>query len=156
MCSAKGMMGGSNRVAIDPASSEAPRRRRVVEETVVPGVSVARLARAHGVNANQVFSWRRLHQRGRLGGTPCKAALLPVTIPDSMPSVKLVAEPESPQVQAQCLAPSVLTRARYDPAGTPERETAYRRRSRPGRTARGAGVPAGMITLPGGTQVWML
>ena len=30
-------------------------RRRIVEETLVPGTSVAIVARAHGVNANQVF-----------------------------------------------------------------------------------------------------
>jgi len=35
-------------------------RRRIVEETLVPGVSVATIARAHGVNANQVFGKPRL------------------------------------------------------------------------------------------------
>ena len=47
---------------------------------------MARVARAHGVNANQVFSWRRLYQRGRLGGIVSAtqpAELLPVTISDS-------------------------------------------------------------------------
>ena len=34
-------------------------RRRIVEETLVAGVSVAEIARAHGVNANQVFGWRK-------------------------------------------------------------------------------------------------
>ena len=33
-------------------------KRRIVEETLVEGASVARVARAHGVNANQVFYWR--------------------------------------------------------------------------------------------------
>jgi len=33
----------------------------------VAGASVARIAREHCVNANQVFSWRRLYQQGRLG-----------------------------------------------------------------------------------------
>ncbi len=33
--------------------------RRIVELTLVPGASVALVARAHGVNANQVFKWRR-------------------------------------------------------------------------------------------------
>ncbi len=28
---------------------------KIVQETLVPGASVARVARAHGVNANQVF-----------------------------------------------------------------------------------------------------
>ncbi len=55
-------------------------RRQIVEETLVPGASVARVARAHGVNANQVFYWRTLYRRGRLGGKAAGAALLPVTI----------------------------------------------------------------------------
>lgn len=29
--------------------------RRIVEATLMPGMSIARLAREHGVNANQVF-----------------------------------------------------------------------------------------------------
>jgi Transposase len=33
----------------------------MVEEALQPGVSVARVARAHGVNANQLFGWRRLY-----------------------------------------------------------------------------------------------
>jgi transposase-like protein len=39
-------------------------RRRIVEETLVPGTSVAIVARAHGVNANQVFGWRKLYHSG--------------------------------------------------------------------------------------------
>jgi transposase len=31
------------------------------------GSSVARVAMKHGVNANQVFKWRRLYEAGRLG-----------------------------------------------------------------------------------------
>jgi transposase len=42
-------------------------RRDIVEETLVPGASVARVARRHDVNANQVFSWRKLYREGRLG-----------------------------------------------------------------------------------------
>jgi len=44
-------------------------RRAIVEETLVPGASVARVARRHDVNANQVFHWRKLYQQGRLGTT---------------------------------------------------------------------------------------
>jgi transposase len=56
-----------------------------VEASFEPKTSVARVAREHGVNANQVFSWRRLYQRGRLGGAIAAAVaptaeLLPVTI----------------------------------------------------------------------------
>ena len=61
-------------------------KRQIVEESFDPKTSVARVARAHEVNANQVFAWRRLYQRGQLSGTtrPTRAAeLLPVTISDS-------------------------------------------------------------------------
>jgi transposase len=56
-------------------------KRRIVEEALQPGASVALVARANGVNANQLFGWRRLYQQGRLeakvGETP---ALLPVRV----------------------------------------------------------------------------
>jgi transposase len=38
----------------------------MVEEALQPGASVARVARTHGVNANQLFGWRRLYLEGRL------------------------------------------------------------------------------------------
>jgi hypothetical protein len=41
-------------------------RRQIVEETLKPGSSVSPVARAHEVNANQVFKWRRQYQQGRL------------------------------------------------------------------------------------------
>jgi transposase-like protein len=39
---------------------------RIVEQTLKPGASVARVALAHGVNANQAFSWRRQYRQGLL------------------------------------------------------------------------------------------
>ena len=76
-------------------------KRRIVEETVADGASVARVARAHGVNANQVFQWRRLYRAGRLGGTPGGIKLLPVAV-ETSPSVlpALGAEPSSPTAPA--------------------------------------------------------
>jgi transposase len=53
-------------------------RRRIVEETLEPGASVARVARAHEINANQVFKWRKLYREGRLESRT--DALLPVRI----------------------------------------------------------------------------
>src|SRR5260370_36664243 len=41
-------------------------KRRIGEEGLEPGASVARVARAHGVNANQLFAWRRLYLQGQL------------------------------------------------------------------------------------------
>jgi transposase len=63
-------------------------RRRIVEETLVPGVSVATVARVHGVNANQVFAWRKLYHSGLLGSSEPSGSeavargvrLLPVTV----------------------------------------------------------------------------
>jgi len=37
-------------------------RREIVEETLLPGASVSRVARRHDVNANQVFYWRTLYR----------------------------------------------------------------------------------------------
>jgi transposase len=34
-------------------------KRRIVAEAVLPGASVADIARRHGVNANLVFNWRK-------------------------------------------------------------------------------------------------
>jgi len=42
-------------------------KRQVVEETLVPGASVARVAQAHGVNANPLLNWRRQYRQGLLG-----------------------------------------------------------------------------------------
>ena len=61
-------------------------RRRIVEQTLVPGASVAVIARAHGVNANQVFSWRKLYREGRLDVKSAENQFLPAKIIDSQPS----------------------------------------------------------------------
>jgi transposase len=62
-------------------------KRRIVEETLVEGASVARIARAHGVNANQVFGWRRLYLSGRLGEQKPTMKLLPVRVSESLSPV---------------------------------------------------------------------
>ena len=61
-------------------------KRRIVEETLVEGASVARVARAHGINANQVFGWRRLYQAGRLEERKSAMKLLPVRVSESLPA----------------------------------------------------------------------
>src|SRR5215468_470651 len=61
-------------------------RRKIVEETLKPGASVSVVARAHDVNANQVFKWRKLYREGRLEVTPAASTprrLLSVKISDS-------------------------------------------------------------------------
>jgi transposase len=64
----------------------AAEKLRIVEETLAPGASVALVAREHGVNANQVFQWRRLQLAGKLiekrskRSTATAARLLPVHV----------------------------------------------------------------------------
>ena len=56
-------------------------KRRIAELTFEPGASVALVARAHGVNANQVFKWRRALKRGELNEpTAAPMSLLPVMV----------------------------------------------------------------------------
>jgi transposase len=59
----------------------AEEKRRIVEATLVPGASIARVAREHGVNANQVFQWRYEYRKQTSGVcSEAKAELLPVTL----------------------------------------------------------------------------
>jgi transposase len=56
-------------------------RRQIVEETLKPGASVSRVARAHDVNTNQVFQWRRQYHAGLLDeGKTKSTALIPVKL----------------------------------------------------------------------------
>ena len=68
-------------------------KRHLVELTLAPGASVAGIALAHQLNANQLFKWRR--------------ELLPQPAPSAAPllSVEVLAAPEAT--------------ARPDPAGAP-------------------------------------
>ena len=50
-----------------------------------PGApSVAVIARAHGVNANQVFNWRKLYYAGRLNDKAQVTELVPVRISENL------------------------------------------------------------------------
>jgi transposase len=62
-----------------------------------PGASVSLVARAHGLNANQLFKWRRSFERGELiDSTVSPQALLPVTIvAPSAPEIRETASDES-------------------------------------------------------------
>jgi len=74
----------------------AAEKRRIVELTLESGASVALVARAHGVNANQVFAWRRALKSGELA-EPISAstALLPVTV--AAPTEAEIREPAAQQ-----------------------------------------------------------
>jgi transposase len=77
----------------------ASEKLEIVQLTMAPGASVAEIARAHGVNANQVFKWRRLFEKGQLGDArPTSTALLPVTI---SADVEMKPEPADPVANEQ-------------------------------------------------------
>lgn len=52
----------------------------MVRQTQAPGVSVAEIAQRNGINANLLFKWKRLHERGLLPTPKESAALVPVTV----------------------------------------------------------------------------
>lgn len=65
--------GGSGHQAGGIGTKLPPRRqytldlkRRIVEETFVPGASVSIVARRHNVNSNLVFTWRKQYREGKL------------------------------------------------------------------------------------------
>ena len=73
----------------------------LVERSLRPGASVSALAQEHGINANLLFNWRRLHLRaiGADASAITPPTLLPVTLQPDTPA------PTTAQVGAQA-APS--------------------------------------------------
>ena len=63
-------------------------KRRIVELTLSSDLSVAMIARQHGVNANQVFYWRKLYRAGQLGGNEQSEGVrfLPISVAEDEPS----------------------------------------------------------------------
>jgi len=71
-------------------------KRRIVEETLASGASVAQVARLHGVNSNQVFQWRRQYQAGDLALPRATAPkLLPVVVTDAAEEASNEARPQT-------------------------------------------------------------
>lgn len=86
-------MDTNGKAEVQPSSKRISKRRyrsalerqRIVEETLRPGASVAIIARAHEVNANQVFCWRKLYRQGQLEAKQDSAELVPVRVSDNTP-----------------------------------------------------------------------
>lgn len=76
-------------------------KRRIAELTFEPGASVALVARAHGVNANQVFKWRRALTQGELSEpTAASTSLLPVVVAAPSESVSTTGEADAKERSA--------------------------------------------------------
>lgn len=65
-----------------------PERRRrwsteeklsMVRESFEPGKSVSSVARQHGINPNQLFGWRKLHQNGSLSAVSAGEEVVPAS-----------------------------------------------------------------------------
>lgn len=57
-------------------------RRRLAAAACEPGVSVSKLAREHGINANMLFKWRRRYRAEQLA---VSTELVPVTVVEDAP-----------------------------------------------------------------------
>lgn len=55
-------------------------KRQVVQESMVGGASIARVALTHGINANQLHNWRWQYRRGDFGPISQGPVLLPVQL----------------------------------------------------------------------------
>ena len=80
-------------------------KRHLVELSLLPGASVARIALDHRLNTNILFKWRRAHLRSLTQSTPKPAGeLLPVTVEEPADTVG--------EMPAQALNPASQRRAR--------------------------------------------
>ena len=132
-------------------------KRFIVEATRRTGVSVAAVAQAHGVNANQVFYWRKLYEAGQLECKapsrsrdiePARVCLLPVTV-DAEEQQPLAAACKSDQRTSSCSSEG------FDRVDVGARAGAPRGRGGLRDTAHGVAVSAGMISAPVNTQIWL-
>jgi transposase len=60
-------------------------KARMVAESRQPGASVAKVALAHGLNANMLHTWRR-EARGSGGSPDHKPEFVPLALPPPVPS----------------------------------------------------------------------
>jgi transposase len=94
-----------------------------VEETLAPGASVARVARAQGINPNRVFGWRRLYLAGRFGEPKPGIKLLPVRVSESKPAAVTIepalldiAQPQRGTIHVEFRQAQVRIEGSADPA----------------------------------------
>jgi transposase len=91
-------------------------RRQIAEESLQPGVSVAVVARRHGINANQVFLWRKLLREGRLNVKPIPAQLMPVRIAEAIDEKSGPAHQQTGVIQIELGRVRVRIEGSADPA----------------------------------------
>jgi len=110
-------------------------RKRIVEEALAPGASVAAVARGHGLNANLVFKWIR---RSREGWRDRRRE----------PAKEKTVAPASPEATGPAFVPVRLLELSAMPAAPAEVTAKPAREAR--RTARRGAME---ISLPNGAKV---
>jgi transposase len=90
-------------------------RRQIAEESLQSGASVAVVARRHGVNANQVFHWRKLLHEGRLNLKPAPGQLMPVRIAEVIDERTRGAAPHTGVIQIELGRMRVRVEGSVDP-----------------------------------------
>lgn len=99
-------------------------KRALVEQSLLPGASVARIARDNGINANQLFGWRKLFKEAQASTsvTVANTGMLAVEIAPSSSNTDSVipsGRPETQQVGVLCLE---FAKVRLTIKGTPDPE----------------------------------
>ncbi len=75
-----------NNKMVEVLSGSERRRRRtpqekisIIQQTIEPGMSVSHVARRHGINANQIFKWRRQYEDGSLTAVTSGGEVVPAS-----------------------------------------------------------------------------
>jgi len=73
-------------------------KQQILQETLVPGATVAAVAKRHGIGTGQIYTWRRQALAGAVGG------FMPVTVseeirPDASPGPALPAARSAPSLR---------------------------------------------------------
>lgn len=90
-------------------------RRQIEEESLQPGTSAAIVARRHGVNANQVFHWRKLLREGRLDVRLASTELTPVRITEVVKEEPVPVRPYSGAIHIELGRVRVRVEGSVDP-----------------------------------------
>ncbi|MCX9157275.1 transposase [Niveibacterium sp. 24ML] len=93
-------------------------KHTLAEQACAPGVSVAKLALAHGLNANMLFRWRREYRAGKFGAAvalkadvaAARTTALPALIPVIAPATSVPSEPQAPTASIEIVLGRVTVR----------------------------------------------
>jgi len=91
-------IGGMSAKARRRSYSEA-QRREILEEAARPGVSVAAVARRHGINDNLIYTWRKERREAR--GVMLPVTVTPYSVPPDPGALALAARPAASDAQIE-------------------------------------------------------